>query len=301
MRLWLALALIVAGLAVACGSGAAGPSPSPLPTGPLSEAERKYRIVDELGRPSFCDPDFFPVARADEGDLAQARFPEIEADAPTLRAIAAHERLIVTLQFPTSYSTEQKLAIYRQWKLLNAIRLGPDGAFSLRVIPAGQDAKSVVAVEGQVDPFGRLTVTARSQSIPPPCPICLARGTLIDTPLGQRAVETLREGDPVWTMTAEGGRIPARVAALGSVPAPEGHVVVELSLSDGRTVRVSPGHPIADGRTVGALALGDWYDGATVARAARIRYLDARTYDLLPSGGTGIYWANGIALGSTLR
>lgn len=297
MRLLAVLAVLV----LACGGGAAGPSTSPVPTTPLSEAERKYRIIDEVGRPSFCDPDFYPVARADEGDLAQSRFLEIETDGPTLRAILGHERILVTLQFPTVYSPEQKVQIYRQWKLLNAIRLGSDGSFSLRVIPTGQDAKSVVAVEGRVDQFGRLTIASRTQAVPAPCPICLALGTSIDTPLGPRAVETLYLGDPIWTAAADGQRLAATVAALGSMPAPRGHLVVELVLSDGRTVHVSPGHPTADGRTVGALGVGDAYDGATVLGAARVPYGAARTYDVLPSGETGMYWANGIALGSTLR
>ena len=295
MRSFLVLAVLV----LACGGGSAQPSAAP--TTPLSEAEQKYRIIDEAGHPSFCDPDFFPVARADEKDLARSRFAEIEADAPTLSAIAAHERMVVTLQFPTVYSPEQKLQIYRQWKLLNAIRLGPDGSFSLRVIPAGQDQRTVVAVEGRVDPFGRLTLASRTQSIPAPCPICLARGSSIDTPLGPRPVETLALGDAIWTVAPNGGRLAATVVAFGSVPAPAGHRVVELALGDGRIVRVSPGHPTADGRTVGALESGGRYDGATIVSVARVPYLDDRTFDVLPSGATGMYWANGILLGSTLR
>ena len=290
--------VLVAVLVLACGGGAQ-PSASPVPTAPLSEAERKYRIVDELGRPSFCDPDFHPVARADERDLAQTRFPEIEADPTTLRAIVAHERLAVTL--PTAYTPEQKLQIYQQWKLLNAIRLGSDGSFSLRAIPPGQDAKGVIAVEGRVDPFGRLTIASRAQSIPAPCPICLALGTTIDTPLGPRAVEALREGDPVWTLGRDGVRVAATVAQIGSAEAPRGHQMVELALDDGRTVHASSGHPTVDGRTLGALAVGDGYDGAIVVAARRVAYMAARTFDLLPSGPTGIYWADGIALGSTLR
>ena len=291
-----ALALLAV-LVLACGGGAAQPSASPVPAAPLSEAERKYRIVDELGRPSYCDPDFHPVARADERELAQSRFPEIEADPPTLRAIVAHERMVVT--FP--YTPEQKLLIYQQWKLLNAVRLGADGSFSLRAIPPGQDAKSVVAVEGRVDPFGRLTIASRAQSIPAPCPICLALGTAIDTPLGPRAIEALRVGDPVWTMDRDGVRVAATVAQIGSVEVPRGHRMVELALDDGRTVHASPGHPTVDGRTVGALAVGDEYDGATVVGARRVAYTATRTYDLLASGPTGSYWADGIALGSTLR
>ena len=209
--------------------------------------------------------------------------------------------MVVTLQFPTVYSAEQKVQIYRQWKLLNAIRLGPDGSFSLRVVPAGRDAKSVVALEGRVDRFGRLTIASRTQAVPAPCPICLARGTSLDTPLGLRPVETLALGDAIWTVAPNGERLAATVVAFGSMPAPARHRVVELALSDGRTVRVSPGHPTADGRTVGALESGGRYDGATIVSAARVPYVDERTYDVLPSGATGMYWANGILLGSTLR
>jgi hypothetical protein len=34
--------------------------------------------------------------------------------------------------------------------------------------------------------------------------------------------------------------------------------------------------------------------------ADRMPYDGGQTFDLLPAGGTGIYWANGIELGSTL-
>jgi hypothetical protein len=82
--------------------------------------------------------------------------------------------------------------------------------------------------------------------------------------------------------------------------APAGHEVVRLALADGRVVVVSPGHPTADGRTVGRLRTGDRYDGSVVASATLLPYAGARTYDLLPSGPTGTYFADGILLGSTL-
>ena len=81
---------------------------------------------------------------------------------------------------------------------------------------------------------------------------------------------------------------------------PVGHEVVALTLDDGRVVRVSPGHPLPDGRPVASLRAGDRYDGAIVASAARVAYDGGRTFDLLPSGSTGVYWANGIEMGSTL-
>src|SRR5579859_2810878 len=58
------------------------PTPSPAPGG-LAQAQLKYRIVDQVGRPLFCDPDFYPLARVDEQSQADLRFATIQADAPT--------------------------------------------------------------------------------------------------------------------------------------------------------------------------------------------------------------------------
>jgi hypothetical protein len=65
-------------------------------------------------------------------------------------------------------------------------------------------------------------------------------------------------------------------------------------------VLASPGHPLADGRRVGEAGAGDLVDGARVVSAVVLDYDQPFTYDLLPSGDTGLYWANGILLGSTL-
>jgi hypothetical protein len=85
------------------------------------------------------------------------------------------------------------------------------------------------------------------------------------------------------------------------VRTPTTHQMTRLRLDDGREVFASPGHPTADGRTLAQLQPGDALDGARVLSAKRIRYTDGYTYDILPSGSTGAYWANGILLGSTLR
>ena len=77
--------------------------------------------------------------------------------------------------------------------------------------------------------------------------------------------------------------------------------MVHLVLGDGRELFVSPGHPTIDGREAGILIINDLYDGARVVASERIAYKDAATYDILPSGETGFYWANGILLDSTLH
>ena len=90
------------------------------------------------------------------------------------------------------------------------------------------------------------------------------------------------------------------VIETGSTPVPPTHEVVHLALSDGRAVDASPGHPLPDGRRLGDLRAGDLVDGAIVVSANLRSYGGGATFDLLPSGPTGTYWANGIHLASTL-
>ena len=84
------LALVLGLVLAACGGGVTTPTPSPQP---LTAAQLKYRVIDELGRPFFCDPDFYPVARADEADLARQRFPELQKDVETFSVIIVRLRL----------------------------------------------------------------------------------------------------------------------------------------------------------------------------------------------------------------
>ena len=51
---------------------------------------------------------------------------------------------------------------------------------------------------------------------------------------------------------------------------------------------------------LGDLKVSDLLDGARVILIERLPYKGTATYDLLPSGDTGFYWANGILMGSTL-
>jgi hypothetical protein len=76
--------------------------------------------------------------------------------------------------------------------------------------------------------------------------------------------------------------------------------MVHLVLADGRELLASPGHKTADGRALGFLAAGDALDGSTIKLWELVPYAGDRTYDLLPAGPTGTYWANGVLLSSTL-
>ncbi len=305
MRLAFGLALMGAVLLAACGGSLASPTSSPSPSPQtLTVPQLKYRVIGQLGRPWFCDPDFFPVGRGDEGQRAQEKLPEIQKDADTFAAIVAHLKLSPA----PPYTADQTLAIYREWKTLNALKLQP-GSFGSPSTPqdwtfaylAMRNTGGGERVEGRLTADGRITVTTRQQAGPPQCPICLALGTRIATPTGEIAVQDLRVGDIVWTVDTNGVRVSAPLVAVGSTPVPATHQVVHLTLADGRNVYVSPGHPTADGRRVGELVADEALDGARITSIERVRYASGATYDILPAGATGAYWANGVLLGSTLR
>ncbi len=133
-------------------------------------------------------------------------------------------------------------------------------------------------------------------------------------------------GSPVWKnarvrvvrilhkVVAERSEIPFHVISSKDPATPRGIVRVKqsgragirerlfrLTLADGRWVDASEGHPSDSGRPVEELVPGSPYAGSTVTSADRVSYGGDATWDLLPSGDSGIYWANGIPLKSTLR
>jgi hypothetical protein len=281
-----------------------GPSPTAVPATPiptlssssLSPTELKYRVLDQFPDFFFCDPDYYPVARADEMDLARSRFPELQANHEEFEVILDRHGLSGN----TSFTDDQKLLIYREQKKLNAIFFQLVGNQYQFQIQTGTEGQPGSLISGAIVGDGSIEVLKEEQSFPS-CPICLAEGTLIDTPQGFIAVEDLSFGDPVWTMDRSGERVGATIVRTSRVPAPAGHQVVHVILSDGRELWTSPGHPTADGRQLGDLKLNDRIDGARVILIEYLSYGGTATYDLLPSGDTGFYWANGILIGSTLN
>jgi len=267
---------------------------SSLPGG-ITPTELKYRLLAEFSNFFFCDPDMYPVAHND-APLAIQRFPELQANAEEFQAILAHNGLTGL----TSFTDEQKLLIYREHKKLAAISLELTGDRYLFKLQTDEGIGKGFRVSGWIDGQGTVTVQDKTPSVPS-CPRCLALHTLIATPRGPVAVEALRAGDFVWTVNAAGERVAAVVLVAVRLPVPAGHEVVHIKLEDGRELWVSPGHPTADGRTIGNLTVGASLDGSRVVLAERVPYGQAATYDLLPSGATGFYWANGILMGSTLK
>jgi hypothetical protein len=286
----------LAALLLLAGAAACGAAP-PAPVGsPLGEAQLKFAVMDAAGKPVWCDPDFYPIARQDEQAVAIARYQEIKNDSATYAAIVIHERL------PAGNLTDtQKLILYRAWKLLKPVALTKSGgdqySFEYTVMSS---ASSYEKVAGKVRVDGLVTIDSRTSTGHPPCPICLAATTLIAMPNGSVRVTDIRVGTVVWTQAADGSQVAAPVIKAGSMVAPPGHVMVHLILADGRELLVSPGHKTADGRAFGSLAPGDALDGSAVKDWGLVPYGLERTYDLLPAGQTGRYWANGIPVASTL-
>jgi hypothetical protein len=284
-----ALAVLIA---VACGSA------NPTPVGaPLRTPELKFKVMDTVGTPVYCDPDYYPVARQG-GEQAGAitNYPQIRSQANLYNAIVAHEHL------PAGDLIDaQKLTVYKAYKLLRAVTLtqnGNDFAFEYRV-HSKSDA-SIQLVKGTVRIDGVVTVTSTTPSGPPNCPICLAANTMIATPDGPVRVTSIEPGMLVWTLAPDGKRVAVRVLEVGSIQVPAGHLMVHLKLADGRELQASPGHRTADGRPLATLAVGDRLDGSTITRWELVPYAGDRTYDLLPAGSTATYWANGVLLSSTL-
>jgi hypothetical protein len=296
-------------------SGGVSPGPASTP-GPIADPALREALLVRFGDLVYCDPDVYPIARADPLTAARDHVAAMRADAAAWTIIAGR----FAFDASTTPTGDVLLAAYRNWKMLRALQLAPatdgqsfDAVFapgagqgagagtSAGTSSAGAASATLTHVTGTIRADGSIVVATEEPGTTPNCPICLARGTRISTPTGDVAVEAVRPGDLVWTLSADGRRVPASVARVGSTPVPPTHVVVRLVLADGRAVLVSPGHPLANGQPVGSVVPGDVLDGAIVVSADRVPYDGGRTFDLLPGGDTGTYWANGILLASTLR
>ncbi len=270
----------------------------------LQIAELKYRLIDQLAAGNsrslvFCDPYSVPVTNPmGEQQDALTMFSAFQQDQGAFQAILDHLNLVATANF----TPDMKLSIYREYRVLKIINLLPAaGGYQFGFTFYDKNSFTGVSdIGGIISADGKISVQRNIVGSPRMCPICLVAGTLIDTPSGQVAVKDLQVGMSVWTVDKGGNRQAALIIKTAHVSVPFGHTVVHLRLSDGRELWASPPHPTADGRLLGSLQLGDSVDGATVTGVERVQYPDDSTYDILPAGDTGVYWANGILMKSTL-
>ena len=267
----------------------------PTPAGP-SPTELKYRLLAAYPNFFYCDPDYYPVARNNEAQLAIQAFPQIRANQEEFSAILEH----LNMTGQNGFSDADKLAIYREHKRLAAVHFVQAGAVYQFQLETKTGVDNGELVSGYIDALGDITVQKLQPTVAT-CPICLAAETLISTPNGDVPISQLQVGDQVWTESATGERIAEPVVRTGHVPAPPGHEMVHIILSDGRELRASPGHPTADGRALGTLQPGDLLDGATVVSAVRETYDEHTPTTSCRQAERGLYWANGVLLRSTLK
>ena len=260
-----------------------------------SVPELKYMLLDNFDNVFYVDSDYYPIAReGQEEQNALEQYAEIKADDAEFTAIIDH------LELPAKgeYSAEEKLLIYREHKkLTRAVQLTATADkynFTLRV-EEGQGE----LIEGTITPAGKIKVLKREESFNT-YPICLAKGTRIEASSELVSVELAYKGMLIWTVGDSGNRILVPVIKTANTPVPSSFRVVKVELSDTRTITASQNHPTADNKALGNYEVGDTLDGAQVTSIEYLPYTENATYDILPAGYTGLYWADGILLKSTL-
>jgi hypothetical protein len=258
--------------------------------------ELKYILIAYYPDLFWCDPDYYPIGSAEkEQQNALDQFAAIRANSEEFSAILNH----FILPDQADYTDEEKLLIYRQHKELTlglqVIQTGNKCDFILRV-GRGQGYR----ISGTISLSGTINILTAEESTNI-CPICLSRGTLIDTPTGLVTVEELRSGMPVWTLDKYGRQAETTIVRTSSTTVPNSFQMLRLKLIDGREITASPSHPSAEGKLLYEYGAGDFLDGALIASVETVFYYGSATYDILPSGLTGCYWANGILLESTLK
>lgn len=142
-----------------------------------------------------------------------------------------------------------------------------------------------------------LTTANALSNLPVPC---LSASTMISTPQGDIRVIDLTPGMQVYTTNADGHRVIEQLELVSKVSVPRKHSLYNLRFSGGKSLLVSGAHPMADGSEVQDLKPGTVLDGAELVSIEKVSYAGGYTYDLLPAGDTGCYWADGVLLGSTL-
>jgi hypothetical protein len=133
------------------------------------------------------------------------------------------------------------------------------------------------------------------------CGKCLPAGTLISCPRGEVEISKLKSGDSIYTSNEKKEKISTIIQATDSVSITRTHKMIKFILEDGRILLASAEHPSADYFPLDYLKIGDKLDGSVIIYKKAAACIYSKTYDILPVGKTGTYWANGILIGSTLH
>lgn len=132
------------------------------------------------------------------------------------------------------------------------------------------------------------------------CGSCLTPSTKIATPFGTKAVRHIKAGDIIYTLNRNHRRITVPVLKISKTEVSKTHYMIHLTMTDGRHLFASPDHPLAESRKIRQLNIGEKYDNSSIKSIELKKYQNTYTYDILPKGDTGFYWADDILIGSTL-
>lgn len=129
---------------------------------------------------------------------------------------------------------------------------------------------------------------------------CLPPEALIATPSGEIPIRDVRVGMSIWTRNRDGARVVGIVELVSNPSVQKGHHLSRVVLDDGRVIVASPEHPLLGQKRMQDLQIGNDYDGAKVNDVQFLEYSGSSTYNVLPSGETGVYWVNGVPVTSTI-
>jgi hypothetical protein len=127
---------------------------------------------------------------------------------------------------------------------------------------------------------------------------CTAPDTPVATPTGDRSIAELSVGDLVYSVH-RGETVAVPIAQVQRVPVDDHHVVRTV-LDDGRILRISASHPLADGRGFGDLQVGHALGDHRVVALDDVAYDEPFTYDILPASSSGAYFVAGELVASTM-
>ncbi len=139
------------------------------------------------------------------------------------------------------------------------------------------------------------------QGGPNPNQHCLPSYAMIDTPFGEKRVTELQVGDPIWSVDEFGIQKPAVILLTNKHAVSPTHQMLKTTFEDGRILTASPSHPLLNYQDFDSLVETEGYNNSYVTKIEKFNYKEEFTYDILPSGSTGTYWANKVLIGSTLK
>jgi hypothetical protein len=127
---------------------------------------------------------------------------------------------------------------------------------------------------------------------------CAAPDTPVATPSGERAIAELRPGDHVYSVDGD-GIVTVPILRVNRTLVYD-HRVLHITFDNGRSIHMTAGHPLPDGRPLSTLEPGSTLLGGMVVSVVSVPYAYDATYDILPDSPSGAYFASDVLVGSTL-